>query len=85
MRLLPTALPILAATWLYDFTWRSPRLGACHTLDVRFTFGDADTGDPGWPRFDLEHPRTRILDTPPRVPADPLADSRRIWEHVSGR
>jgi carboxylesterase type B len=49
MRLLPTALPILAATWLYDFTWRSPRLGACHTLDVPFTFGDADTGDPGWP------------------------------------
>jgi len=49
------------------------------------TFGDADTGDPGWPRFDLGHPRTRILDTPTRVTADPLADSRRIWEHVSGR
>lgn len=30
-------------TWLYDFTWQSPLLGACHALDVPFTFGNANT------------------------------------------
>jgi carboxylesterase type B len=39
----------------------------------------ATTGDPGWPRFDLQHGRTRIWDTSPVDAADPLADSRRIW------
>ncbi|GAA3200759.1 carboxylesterase family protein [Actinocorallia longicatena] len=26
-------------TWLYDFTWRSPLLGAAHGIDIPFTFG----------------------------------------------
>jgi carboxylesterase type B len=43
----------------------------------------AATGDPGWPRFDLQHRRTRIWDTTPRDAADPLADSRRIWQAVA--
>ena len=30
-------------SWLYDFTWQSPLLGACHAVDVPFTFGNADT------------------------------------------
>lgn len=30
-------------TWLYDFTWKSPLLGACHAIDLPFTFGNADT------------------------------------------
>jgi carboxylesterase type B len=104
-------------TWLYDFTWPSPVLGACHSIDVPFTFGNADTlqaarllgspppadfaalsdairaawtsfaitGDPGWPRFDLEQRRTRIWDTPPSDAAYPLAGSRDIWEHVVPR
>nr|BFE83404.1 hypothetical protein GCM10020093_060050 [Planobispora longispora] len=86
-------------TWLYDFAWRGPALGAAHGIDVPFVFGDGDsrfaarflgspppagfaalsgeirtawtsfaaTGDPGWPRFDPGHRRTRIWDT---VPSD---------------
>jgi para-nitrobenzyl esterase len=30
-------------TWVYDFVWRSPDYGACHALDVPFTFGTLDT------------------------------------------
>ncbi|MFE1912247.1 carboxylesterase/lipase family protein [Streptomyces anandii] len=28
-------------TWLYDFTWKGPTLGAAHGIDVPFTFGNA--------------------------------------------
>jgi para-nitrobenzyl esterase len=98
-------------TWLYDFAWQSPTIGAGHGIDIPFTFGNgnsrfaarflgspppadfgplseqirvawtsfAATGDPGWPRFDLEHRRTRIWDTTPSDAEDPIADSRRIW------
>jgi carboxylesterase type B len=45
-------------TWLYDFTWPSPVLGACHSLDVPFTFGNGETpmaarllGSPPPPEF----------------------------------
>ena len=101
-------------TWLYDFAWRSPGFGACHSLDVPFTFGNFDspaaarllgspppddfealsgrirtawttfaaTGDPGWPRYDLDHRRTRIWDTVPSDADDPLAVSRHVWEHL---
>jgi para-nitrobenzyl esterase len=44
----------------------------------------ATTGDPGWPRFDLQHRRTRIWDTTSRDAVDPLADSRRIWQQAAG-
>jgi para-nitrobenzyl esterase len=104
-------------TWLYDFAWRSPTMGAAaHGLDVPFIFGNpgsrfaarflgspppadfgplsdqiraawttfAATGDPGWPRYDLETRRTRIWDTTPSDAIDPLAESRRIWERVAG-
>jgi para-nitrobenzyl esterase len=99
-------------TWLYDFAWRSPTMGAAHGLDVPFTFGNATsrfaarflgspppadfgplseriraawtafaaTGDPGWPRHDAETRRTRIWDTTPSDAADPLAESRRVWD-----
>jgi len=30
-------------TWLYDFAWSGPTLGACHSIDVPFTFGTSDT------------------------------------------
>jgi carboxylesterase type B len=40
----------------------------------------ATTGDPGWPRYDLDHRRTRTWDTTPSDAADPLAESRRIWQ-----
>jgi carboxylesterase type B len=90
-------------TWLYDFAWSGPTLGACHTIDVPFTFGNqgrfaqrllgdtppgefaalserirkawtsfAATGDPGWPRFDLDTRQTRIWDTEPSDGPYPL-------------
>lgn len=42
----------------------------------------ASTGDPGWPRFDLEARITRIWDTPPSDVRYPLDGSRRIWERA---
>jgi carboxylesterase type B len=104
-------------TWLYDFAWRGPALGACHGIDVPFVFGNgggrfaarllgspapadftvlserirtawtsfAATGDPGWPRFDLGHRRTRIWDTETSDETCPLAGSRRIWEQAAPR
>ncbi|MBI1758913.1 MAG: carboxylesterase/lipase family protein [Actinobacteria bacterium] len=100
-------------TWLYDFAWPGPTLGAGHGIDVPFVFdtgttryaarflgspppagfgslsgqirrawtGFAATGDPGWPRFDPTHHRTRIWDTTPRDADDPLAGSRHIWQN----
>ena len=45
----------------------------------------ATTGDPGWPRYDLDHRRTRIWDTTPSDAEDPIAASRRIWRPVGLR
>ncbi|GAA4592499.1 carboxylesterase family protein [Planotetraspora phitsanulokensis] len=39
----------------------------------------AATGDPGWPRFDLQDRRTRIWDVPPSDVPYPLAASAEIW------
>jgi carboxylesterase type B len=39
----------------------------------------AATGDPGWPRFDLEHRRTRLWNTTSADGPYPLPDSYRIW------
>jgi para-nitrobenzyl esterase len=39
----------------------------------------ATTGDPGWPRFDLDTRTTRLWDVPPADVPDPLAASRHIW------
>jgi len=42
-----------AATWMYEFAWRSPqfdgRLGACHSLEIPFVFDTLGHGtDPLW-------------------------------------
>ena len=103
------------STWLYDFTWRGPTLGAAHGIDVPFAFGNAtsrfaarflgspppaglrrtvrplrtawksfaSTGDPGWPRFTLEHQTTRLWNLPPSEAAYPLEASRQIWDGAS--
>ncbi|GAA3148094.1 carboxylesterase family protein [Planomonospora alba] len=52
-------------TWLYDFAWRGPVLGAGHGVDVPFTFGNGDG------RF-----AARFLGSPP--PTDFPALSERI-------
>ncbi|MEU9131309.1 carboxylesterase/lipase family protein [Kitasatospora sp. NPDC048540] len=59
-----------AATYLYEFAWRSPafdgRLGACHAVDVPFTFGVQD-----------DRALAPMLgDHPPRQLADAV---RRAW------
>ncbi|MFG3115383.1 carboxylesterase/lipase family protein [Streptomyces sp. NPDC048197] len=41
-------------TWLYDFTWQSPALGAAHGVDLPFTFGNPNS------RY-----ATRFLGSPP--------------------
>jgi para-nitrobenzyl esterase len=43
----------------------------------------AATGDPGWPSYDLAHRLTRIWDTTPSDSIDPIAGSRRIWQHAT--
>ncbi|MEV4313575.1 carboxylesterase family protein [Actinocrispum sp. NPDC049592] len=56
-------------TWLYDFTWRGPTVGAAHGIDIPFTFGNPTT------RF-----ATRFLGTPPPVSFGPLSEEiRRAW------
>ncbi len=56
-------------TWLYDFAWRGPTLGAAHGIDIPFTFGDPTT------RY-----ATRFLGTPPPASFEPLSEQlRRAW------
>jgi carboxylesterase type B len=56
-------------TWLYDFTWRSPVLGACHGLDVLFTFGDVTTAL-----------ASSLLGSPPSAAVAPLSAAlRTAW------
>ena len=76
-----------AGTYMYEFAWPAPGLGAVHALEVPFVFDTASPdaplfgpllgndppqdlartmhgawvafatdGDPGWPKYDLEHP-----------------------------
>ena len=46
--------------FLYDFAWRSPRLGACHCMDVPFV----------WDVLDARGIRSRAGDSPPQALAD---------------
>lgn len=52
-------------TWLYDFTWQGPTLGAAHGIDIPFTFGNATS------RF-----AARLLGSPP--PSDFAGLSERL-------
>ncbi|MEU8994493.1 carboxylesterase family protein [Streptomyces caniferus] len=56
-------------TWLYDFTWQGPTLGAAHGIDVPFTFGNATS------RF-----AARFLGSPPSADfADLSGRLRTAW------
>jgi para-nitrobenzyl esterase len=51
---------------------------AMHGAWVRF----ARDGDPGWPRYDLEHRATKRFDVTPSVVEDPYARERELWAGV---
>ena len=56
-------------TWLYDFAWRGPTVGAGHGSDVPFIFGDSRS------RY-----AARFLGTPPSPDFGPLSDQlRQAW------
>jgi carboxylesterase type B len=103
-----------AATYMYEFAWRSPqfngRLGACHGLEVPFVFdmlgngtepllginppqrladamhaawvAFANSGDPGWTKYELKRRATMRFDTTSEVVDDPLSTTRMLWEGV---
>lgn len=48
IRLADAHAPSAAGTYMYEFAWRAPGLGAVHALEVPFVF---DTLDPGAPLF----------------------------------
>ena len=98
-------------TWVYDFAWRSPGMGAAHGVELPFVFGNpasrfaarflggtaaaefealservraawvgfAASGEPGWPRYDLDRRQTMVWDREPSVVDDPLRRSRPLW------
>jgi para-nitrobenzyl esterase len=100
-------------TYMYEFAWASPGLGAVHALEVPFVFDTAapgaplfgpllgndppqelaramhgawiafaKNGDPGWPKYDVEHRATLRFDTTSRVERDPRSWERALWEGV---
>ena len=59
-------------------TPRSSSPTRCTRAWVRF----ARDGDPGWPRYDLEHRATMRFDLTPSVVEDPYARERELWAGV---
>jgi para-nitrobenzyl esterase len=56
-------------TWLYDFAWRGPTLGAAHGVDVPFVFGATAT-----------RPAARLLGSPPPTECAALSEHvRTAW------
>lgn len=51
---------------------------AMHAAWIAF----ARTGDPGWPRYDLDRRATQRFDTTLEVLDDPMADERRLWTGI---
>jgi carboxylesterase type B len=49
-----------------------------HGAWVRF----ATTGDPGWPRYDLERRATMRFAVPSTVVDDPRPTERRVWDGI---
>ncbi|MDD7965264.1 carboxylesterase family protein [Actinomycetospora lemnae] len=64
-----TARAHAGPVWTAELAWRSPRLGACHGLDVPLLLGTTDT-----------RPAARMLGAPPPAAAGALgAELRRAW------
>ncbi|MEO3934120.1 hypothetical protein WMO79_15085 [Micrococcaceae bacterium Sec7.4] len=71
-----TAAGAEAGTYMYEFAWASPGMGAVHAAWVAF----ATTGDPGWPRYEPGRTATMRFDTTSRVVEDPRKWERALWE-----
>jgi carboxylesterase type B len=102
-----------SGTYMYEFAWPAPGLGAVHAVEIPFVFdilgadtplfgpmiGDdapqaladtmhgawvsfAATGDPGWPRYDLDRRATMRFDTISQVVNDPRPWERALWEGI---
>ena len=102
-----------AGTYMYEFAWPSPGLGAVHAVEVPFVFDTvsvdaplfgpllgpnpphelartmhdawvafATSGDPGWPRYDLDRRATMRFDTTSGVVDDPRPWERALWEGI---
>lgn len=100
-----------SGTYMYEFAWASPGLGAVHALEVPFVFDTAATdaplfgpllgsappqelahkmhaawlafaatGDPGWPKYDLERRATMRFDADCRIVDDPRPWERALWK-----
>jgi carboxylesterase type B len=100
-----------SGTYMYEFAWASPGLGAVHALEVPFVFDTAAadaplfgpllgnappqelaqtmhsawvafaaTGDPGWPKYDLERRATMRFDADSRIVEDPRPWERALWK-----
>ncbi|MHA6794261.1 carboxylesterase/lipase family protein [Pseudonocardia bannensis] len=113
IRLADAHVNATSRTYMYEFTWPAPGLGAVHALEIPFVFdtlstdarlfgpllGDdppqqlADTmhaawisfatsGDPGWPRYDLNRRTTMRFNTTSQAVDDPRAWERALWEGV---
>lgn len=113
LRLAEAHAAAASGTYMYEFAWPSPGLGAVHAVEVPFVFdtlgpdvplfGDllgehapqsladlmhaawvsfATTGDPGWPKYDLDRRATMRFDTTPEVVDDPRRWERELWSGV---
>ena len=113
LRLADAHADATAGTYMYEFAWASPDLGAVHALEVPFVFDSlsqdarlfgpllgenppqaladtmhaawvsfATTGDPGWPKYDLDRRATMRFDTTSQVVDDPRSWERTLWEGV---
>jgi carboxylesterase type B len=100
-----------SSTYMYEFAWAAPGLGAVHALEVPFVFDTASpdaplfgpllganppqqlardlhaawiafatTGDPGWPRYDLNQRATMRFDLVSEVVHDPRSWERALWQ-----
>ncbi|MCA2216539.1 carboxylesterase family protein [Jidongwangia harbinensis] len=76
-------------TFGYEFGRRDPRLGATHTIELPYVFGDSDvhdtwirfarTGDPGWEPFEADRRATMHIGATWEQVDDPRGPERLAW------
>ena len=55
-----------------------PLANAMHAAWIAF----AQTGDPGWPRYELDRRLTQRFDTTVEVVEDPMPEQRALWSEI---